>query len=158
MAQLDGFEESVREIAARQADALGREAIEAWVEVTNELLRNAPVGIGAPRSAEEWNLEAIAESVEIRQARGAGGQFTTGWEAEWTAETDDGIPLIDIFEFGVEGPYPIHGNPVLHWTDPETGEDIFRAKVMHPGIPAVAAVRIGKQRVEMAIERGDIEA
>lgn len=156
MVQLEGFEDTVRDIAEQQGDDLGREGIEAWVDITNELLRNAPVGIGAPRSAQDWNLDAIADSVEIRQRRGGGGQFASGWVAEWTAQTDDGIPLIDIFEFGAD-PHLITGDP-LAFPDPETGETVFATKVEHPGVPEVAAVRIGKGRVEMAIERGDITA
>lgn len=149
VARLEGFEETVRAEAERRIESFGRETIEHMVEQVNDLLRNAPVGIGGGASADDWNLDAIADSAEIRHEGDR-------WVAEWTAETDDGIPLIDVFEFGVE-PFDIEGDPVLHWTDEETGEDVFRAKVRHPGIPAVAAVRITRRRIEAKIERGDIE-
>lgn len=155
MAQVDGLRDALRDDLAARAESFGRETIELWVELTNQHLLSATPP--ATASQDEWNMEPIAESVEIRQRRGEGGQFAPGWVAVWTAETDDGIPLMDLFEWGTE-PHDIEGNPTLHWTDPGTGEDVFRAKVRHPGIPAVAAVRFGKRRIEVEIEEGQVEA
>ena len=51
-----------------------------------------------------------------------------GWEAGPTAEYGAAI------EYGTR-PHEIRAKhaKALHWVDPETGEDVFRRKVMHPG-------------------------
>ena len=153
MVELDGFEDAMRAELSTRVVSFGRETIETWAEMIESHLRAAtPPGTA---SQDEWNMEPIIESREIRQRRGEGGQFASGWELVYTAETDDGLNLMDIFEFGTD-PYTIEGDPVLRWTDPETGEEVFAAEVEHPGIPAVAAVRITKGRLEAAIGQGEI--
>lgn len=121
----DAVEETSREEVMEAAHYAAREA-------NRVLLENTPPE-GA--SLDEWDMEPIAESVSSRwdESRGAA-------VVEWTH------PHADKIEVGVRGPYEIEGDPVLRWTDPDTGEVRYATKVEHPGIPAVRFIATGFRR------------
>jgi hypothetical protein len=151
MVEFDDLEDAMREELDGRAETLGRETAELWRDLANEHLLNATPPANA--SQDEWNMQPIADSATIRRRR-TGGRFAEGWEVVWEMETPDGFNIPDAFEFGTD-PHDIEGNPILHWEDPETGEDVFRHRVRHPGIPAVAFIRFGKRRIEIKLEEGD---
>lgn len=154
MADTPELRDAIREEVAGRAESFGRETIERWVELANEHLRSASPP--ATAAQDEWNMQPIIESAEIRQRRDEGGRFQSGWIATWEMESDDGFNIPDAFEFGTQ-PHDIEGDPLLVFDDPETGETVYAERVEHPGIPAVAFIRFGKKRIEAAIESGEIE-
>ena len=133
------FRRALREATGEVSSDEIRAAVEDAVKYANEALlglnSNPPEGA----SMDEWHMDPIAESVEIRRVQGeTQGKLAQGdaWVAEWTH------PHADKIEVGVK-PHMIEGNPWLVWEDRETGETIFRHKVHHPGIPGSGYIRHG---------------
>jgi hypothetical protein len=119
---------SVAELEAAMNDA---------VRIANRALTETTPPDGA--SMDEWHMEPIAESVEIRwEPSPPDSGLSRGHRlvAEWKAEASGWI------ELGVR-PHMIEGDPWLVWEDRETGETVFRHEVQHPGIPAVGYARQG---------------
>lgn len=130
------FRELMGEASKPEIEAAVKDAV-AWANRT--LLESTPP---PEASMDEWHMEGIAESVELTWTNGEPeGKLQQGdaLVAEWTH------PHTNKIEVGVR-PHEIHGDPWLHWTDRETGEEVFRMKVNHPGIPAVGFIRAGFKR------------
>lgn len=120
-----------------------QEAVEAAVRRANEAFAAAADDPPEGASLDEWHLEPIIESVEVYWESGASeGNLAQGDSlvAEWTH------PHTNKMEVGVQ-PHEIEGSPYLRWIDRETGEEIFRRKVQHPGNPGIGAIREGFRHV-----------
>ena len=149
------FREAVGEAGKDEIQA----AVEDAVSIANKALRAA--GQNPPEGAtlDEWSVEAIADSVEVRWEPGESeGALEKGDAliAEWTH------PHADKIEVGVRQ-HEIQGNPILvfEWPNmPDEVADQFRsqwesdssfleepmvafAKIEHPGIPGVGFIRTG---------------
>jgi hypothetical protein len=133
------FKRALQEIAGEVSKEQIQAAVEEAVEIANRGFAEAADNPPAEASLDEWNMEPIIESVEIRWEQGEPqGKLKQGNAliAEWTH------PHTNKMEVGVE-PHEIEGDPVLVWEDRETGETIFRQKVDHPGNPGLGAIRNG---------------
>lgn len=132
---------AVRRAMREAMGVAGKEQIEAAVddavrEANKRLLEGTPPE-GA--SMDTWHMESIAESVTTYwEPSEPKGKLAKGdaYIAEWEH------PHVNKIEVGVR-PHEIQGDPVLHWVDPETGEDVFATEVDHPGIPAVGFIKAG---------------
>jgi hypothetical protein len=145
-AELDdekAFKRALREATGEISSEEIRDAVEQAARYANEAFERAASDPPEGASLDEWHLEPIIESLEIRRVRGESeGALAQGdaWVAEWTH------PHTNKMEVGVQ-PHHIEGDPVLVWEDRETGETIFRQEVDHPGNPGIGAIREGFQRV-----------
>ena len=145
--------EAVGEAGAEEINAAVRDA----VAIANRVLLNSTPPEGA--SMEEWDMRAIADSVEVYWESGdPEGKLAQGDRliAEWTH------PHADKIEVGVR-PHEIEGNPLLvfewpdmpdevradfqaQWDDPDSFLEepmVAFARVNHPGIPGVGYIRRG---------------
>jgi hypothetical protein len=130
---------AMREIASVAAKEEIEAAVKEAVKIANRGFSEAADDPPADASLEEWNLEPIIESVELRWEQGEPeGELKQGNAliAEWTH------PHTNKMEVGVR-PHEIEGDDFLRWIDRETGEEIFRQKVDHPGNPGLGAIRNG---------------
>ena len=132
-------------------------AVDDAVTYANRNLREASPPETA--TADEWHVDAIAESVETYWVGGESeGNLAQGdaYVAEWTH------PHADKLEVGVR-PHEITGNPILvfpwyeapdevraewepRWNDPDYWLDepyVVLTKVDHPGIPALGYIAHG---------------
>jgi hypothetical protein len=133
------FRRALREISGQVGKEQIQAAVEEAVEIANRGFAEAADNPPAEASLDEWNMEPIIESVEIRWEQGEPqGELKQGNAliAEWTH------PHTNKMEVGVE-PHEIEGDPVLVWEDRESGELIFRQKVNHPGNSGIGAIRNG---------------
>lgn len=144
------------EVASEEIEAGVRDAVK-WA---NRVLLETTPPEGASMS--EWNMEPIAESVELRWEGGeTEGKLAKGDRlvAEWTH------PHTNKIEIGVR-PHEIEGGPVLifdwpgmpdevradfedQWASDESFLEepmVAYAKVNHPGIPGVGFIRAGFNR------------
>lgn len=134
LADPQSFKRALRDAIEETSREEVMEAVEYAEAEANRVLRNVAQNPPPGASLETWHLESIAESSTVRWDDGR--QIAV---AEWEH------PHADKIEVGVK-PHLIEGDPVLHWTDPETGEDRFATEVDHPGIPAVGYIRAGFRR------------
>jgi len=144
-----GDERSFKRAMREAAGVAGKEEIQAAVEdavrYANDAWWEAADDPPEDASLDEWHLEPIIESVEVHwEPSEPEGKLAKGDSlvAEWTH------PHTDKMEVGVR-PHEIEGDPVLVWTDRETGETIFATHVDHPGNPGVGAIRSGFKRALM---------
>jgi len=136
------FQRAMREAAGVAGKEQIQEAVDDAVRYANRALLELSSSPPAGASMDEWNMAPIAESVETHwEPSEPQGKLSKGdaYVAEWTH------PHADKIEVGVR-PHEIEGDPVLVWTDRETGETIFRHKVQHPGIPGAGYIRGGFTR------------
>jgi len=139
------FRRAMREAAGVAGKEQIQEAVEEAVRIANRGFREAASNPPDGASLDEWHLEPIIESVEIRwEPSEPQGELEQGDAliAEWTH------PHTNKMEVGVK-PHMIEGDPVLVWTDRETGETIFAQEVDHPGNPGVGAIRHGFRKALM---------
>lgn len=161
-----GDERSFRRAMRTAMGEAGREqiqeAVEDAVRIANRNLREA--GNDPPEGAtlDEWSVEAIADSVELRWEPGESeGALEKGDAliAEWTH------PHADKIEVGVK-PHMIEGDPILVFEWPNMPDEVAAefedawesdenfleepmvafAEVNHPGIPGVGYIRAGFQQ------------
>lgn len=127
--------------AMREAVGIaGKEQIEAAVHDAGHYANRVLLQATPPPDASmnEWHVEGIAESLTFEwQPSEPQGKLAKGdaYVATWEH------PHANKIEVGVR-PHEIEGDPVLAFPD-ENGDIIFRAKVDHPGIPAVGYIRAG---------------
>lgn len=161
-----GDERSFKEAMREASGTAGREEIQTAVEdavrMANRALREVGNNPPPDASMDEWSVEAIADSVEVRWEQGESeGKLEKGNRlvAEWTH------PHTDKIEVGVK-PHMIEGDPILIFEWPGMpdevraqfqsawdSEDNFLeepmvafAEVNHPGIPGVGFIAGGFQR------------
>ena len=145
-AELDdprAFRRALREATGEVTADEIKDAVEEAARRANEAFQRAAQDPPDDASMDEWHLQPIIDSLEIRRVEGQSeGNLAQGdaWVAEWTH------PHTNKMEVGVM-PHEIEGNPWLVWEDRETGETIFRQKVNHPGNPGIGAIRQGFQSV-----------
>lgn len=102
---------------------------------------------------EQWANETVVESCRaFARAAGHGPKFLerikfkrtgllTGWvELDYLGPNNEPIGLW--IEEDTKA-HDIEGNPILHWVDEETGEDVFRAHVHHPGTKGQHIMKLG---------------
>lgn len=142
MVELDD-ERAVKRAMREAMSVAGKEQVEAAVEdavaEANKRLMDAETDPPEGASMEEWHMEDIADSVttywspsEPQGKLAQGDAYVAEWEHPHTNKIEVGVR-----------PHEIEGDPVLHWEDPETGEDRFATKVDHPGIPALGFIQAG---------------
>ena len=156
------FKRALREATGEVTGERIKAAIDDAVRYANAALREA--GRNPPEGAtlDEWSVEAIADSVEVRRVAGESqGKLAQGdaWVAEWTH------PHADKINVGVK-PHMIEGNPILvfEWENiPEDVAEQFRpqwesdssfleepmvafAEIEHPGIPGTQFIQQGFRR------------
>ena len=135
------FKRAMREATGQAAKSEIEAAIHDAVGYANDHFLNSSPPEGA--SMESWNMQPIVDSLEVywEPSEPSEGKLAKGdaMVAEYTH------PHTNKVEVGVR-PHTIEGDPVLVFEDHETGETIFTAKVEHPGIPALGAIRAGFRR------------
>jgi len=135
----EAFKRAMREVVDEVSAEEIREAVEEAARRANESFERASADPPEGASMDEWHLQPIIDSLTIRRVEGQSqGALAEGdaWVAEWEH------PHTNKVEVGVM-PHEIEGSPILRWVDRETGEEIFRQKVDHPGNPGVGAIRQG---------------
>lgn len=138
-----GDERAFKNAMRTAAGEIGREEVEKAVEdavrYANNALREAISNPPEGASMDRWHMIPIVESVEVHWEGGQSeGKLSKGDRlvAEWTH------PHANKIEVGVQ-PHMIEGDPVLVWTDRETGELVFRQEVNHPGFPGLGFIQHG---------------
>jgi len=153
------FKRALREATGEVSVEEIRAAVEEAVDIANQALRDAADSPPEGASLEEWHMEPIAESVEIKERPGdSAGNLPQGKAvvAEWTH------PHADKIEVGVR-PHEIEGDPLLvfrwenmpdeveeqfesQWNNPDSfleKPQVAFARIEHPGIPGIGFVRSG---------------
>lgn len=153
------FKRALREVAGEIGKERVREAIEEAVRLSNQALLEAGQNPPDGATLDEWNTQAIADSVEVYWEQGTSeGQLEQGDRlvAEWTH------PHANKIEVGVR-PHEIEGDPILVFEWPNAPDEVreeFRsqwenhdsfleepqvayAKINHPGVPGVGYIRSG---------------
>jgi len=145
-AELDdprAFKRAMREVTGEVSEAEIEQAVRDAARRANEAFRDAAEDPPEGASMDEWHLEPIVDSLEIRRVEGdSEGNLAQGtaWVAEWQH------PHTNKMEVGVR-PHEIEGDPLLVFEDWETGETVFTTRVDHPGNPGIGAIREGFQSV-----------
>ena len=157
------FKRALREATGEVSVEEIRAAVEEAADIANQALRDAADSPPEGASLEEWHMEPIAESVEIKERPGdSAGNLPQGKAvvAEWTH------PHADKIEVGVR-PHEIEGDPILVFEWPNMPESVrvqFQsawesddnfleepqvafAKVNHPGIPGLGFIEHGFKTV-----------
>jgi hypothetical protein len=139
-----------------------RHAVEEAVRFANDALQRVASDPPEGATLDEWHMQPIIDSVEIRRVPGESeGNLAQGdaFVAEWTH------PHADKIEVGVK-PHMIEGDPILVFEWPNMPEEVradFQsawdsednfleepqvafARVQHPGIPGVGFIREGFTR------------
>jgi len=140
---VDGFQRALREAVGEVSSDEIRDAVEQAARYANDAFRDAADNPPDGASMDEWHMDPIIDSLEIRKVEGeTEGELAQGdaWVAEWTNENTVFI------EMGVR-PHEIEGDPLLVFEDWKTGDTVVTTRVDHPGIPAVGAIREGFRRV-----------
>lgn len=157
------FRRAMREAAGQAGQEEIQQAIDDAVQYANEALMRAAQDPPEGASMEEWSMQSIADSVEVRWESGASeGKLAQGdaLVAEWTHPHADKIEVgVREHEIEADG-----GALVFEWPGmPEEVADQFRsqwessdsfleepqvafARIEHPGIPGVGFIRHGFSR------------
>jgi hypothetical protein len=105
--------------------------------------KNTPVDTGELR--EQWSAD--------KRSRKVIGLAVTGWRANWSNDSEYAGYVN--YGTGLYGPthskyliLPKKPGGSLHWVDKATGQDVFAAKVMHPGSPGNYMLEISADVVE----------
>ena len=156
------FKRAMREATGEVAREEIQQAVEDAVRYANRALRQAGQDPPADATLDEWSVEAIADSVDVRWEPGTSeGKLAKGDAliAEWTH------PHANKIEVGVR-PHEIEGDPILvfewenipdevaeefrpQWENPDSFLEepmVAYAKIDHPGIPGVGFIRHGFRR------------
>ncbi len=145
-AELDdprAFRRALREATGEVSEAEIEQAVREAARRANEAFSEAAEDPPEGASMDEWHLEPIVDSLEIRRVEGdSEGNLSQGtaWVAEWQH------PHTNKMEVGVR-PHEIEGDNYLRWVDRETGEQVFTTHVDHPGNPGIGAIREGFRNV-----------